>query len=933
MESLNFSSDLGGKLIVILQRLADSSLKVTDDVLLEKLLSAVRNEFSKSTKINNLDELINWFKSTLEVWADNPPPVNVLAFVIQLLGIFSGNEEIFKHMYSSLPYTPVYHIKDHINKNMNLKLAYIHLLSNTVDHKSGCQWIVYTKLWREVVDLLLSKSGLFIEREAISTLVKLLKNTDWEIDLLKEVLGAILEPLQIYRNEYQMGSGGENNPQLWKNKLEHISVSVLHAYSVIVETWVTSDIEKPNTAILKSEENELFWRSLVETSDSESLLEKVSIALTLHTLCTNYDLTNLAKAKEIPGRIFEIFKVLVKRKKISTVIKLAKYCQIFWNKVSSNNISETGDLESHFIIIQINPAFILLKKPKHEDAVFETFVSKICDLANENTIRLCYLIRDVVKYGEDEDVADYAFMGISSVSKNMETLNLNRAVLIFQSLAYILKMFTPGCCSFDEPITEEEMIKEQMLCRTREGLLSSILCALCTLIEKFKINWTEALESLCLLKLSSMLLSNPNLSPRLGVQTLSLIKLAISNFMAPNLVLLINDVKGTSFDYLLKNLYNKLHDQNWEVRDSCVEVIGIIAELSDSKYPAFQKMLLEGKYCELILSMSEGDAESYVRSSALRALSEMIRIESIRNQCLNNVDLISKISNIIRNESEGIVRREAALLAKELYESQSYRSNSLTSLYHTMGYAAVNDLHWEVKVNALFFWEKVIQKQFTDQGMIDGFFPSITFSKDNKKIVSLTADEIKLRLRKVLAELSNIGCLYVLITTLKDDYDFKVVQKSAQILTDLIEILKRYDLLEKQSVAPPSDKCSVKRKTSHEGSPEKKIVHTFPVGGIEEDEITKSNRIIQDIVNEFDVSLLENVYNPNRTINPSEIDNFSLKEIKPELFLNEIQNININSFLNAKRKWLLSREDDLNELLSDMLTLSVECETNILDCY
>lgn len=92
-----------------------------------------------------------------------------------------------------------------------------------------------------------------------------------------------------------------------------------------------------------------------------------------------------------------------------------------------------------------------------------------------------------------------------------------------------------------------------------------------------------------------------------------------------------------------------------------------------AEYPAFQKLLIQGKYCELILSMSEGDAESYVRSSALRTLSEMIKIESMRNQCLNNVNFISKISSIIRNESEGIVRREAALLAKDIFETQSYR--------------------------------------------------------------------------------------------------------------------------------------------------------------------------------------------------------------------------------------------------------------------
>jgi hypothetical protein len=84
-----------------------------------------------------------------------------------------------------------------------------------------------------------------------------------------------------------------------------------------------------------------------------------------------------------------------------------------------------------------------------------------------------------------------------------------------------------------------------------------------------------------------------------------------------------------------------------------------------------------------------------------------------------------------------------------------------------MAFAAVSDLHWEVKVNALQFWEKVIQRQMSDQGMIDGVFPSVTFSKENRKIVLLTEDEIKLRLNKVLGELARNRCLQVSVHKLR----------------------------------------------------------------------------------------------------------------------------------------------------------------------
>lgn len=81
---------------------------------------------------------------------------------------------------------------------------------------------------------------------------------------------------------------------------------------------------------------------------------------------------------------------------------------------------------------------------------------------------------------------------------------------------------------------------------------------------------------------------------------------------------------------------------------------------------------------------------------------------------------------------------------------------------NAMTVAAVLDLHWEVKVNALEFWKSFIKSHLTDQGMLDGHFPTVTFSKQNKKIVSLDAIEIKERLNKALDELSQQQCLGVI---------------------------------------------------------------------------------------------------------------------------------------------------------------------------
>lgn len=68
-------------------------------------------------------------------------------------------------------------------------------------------------------------------------------------------------------------------------------------------------------------------------------------------------------------------------------------------------------------------------------------------------------------------------------------------------------------CYEDDPMSDEEYEQARLLVVSGATLLSAILNAFCTLIEKFKIDWTKALESLCLLRFMSVLLDNPHLSP------------------------------------------------------------------------------------------------------------------------------------------------------------------------------------------------------------------------------------------------------------------------------------------------------------------------------------------------------------------------------------------------------------------------------------
>lgn len=109
-----------------------------------------------------------------------------------------------------------------------------------------------------------------------------------------------------------------------------------------------------------------------------------------------------------------------------------------------------------------------------------------------------------------------------------------------------------------------------------------------------------------------------------------------------------------------------------------------------------------------------------------------------------------------------------------------------------MSVAATIDLHWEVKKKALEFWQEIIWHCLQNQGMIDGQFPEVTFSKADRKIVTLNEHEIRRRLSKVLVELSKNGCLEVLMVVIQDDCDIDVVVKAVDVTKTIVALLNEY---------------------------------------------------------------------------------------------------------------------------------------------
>lgn len=311
---------------------------------------------------------------------------------------------------------------------------------------------------------------------------------------------------------------------------------------------------------------------------------------------------------------------------------------------------------------------------------------------------------------------------------------------------------------------------------------------------------------------------------------------------------------------------------------------------------------------------------------------------------------------MIKTEYEGVVRKEAVSLITCIYENQKFPSNQLDSIYEALSVVAIHDLFWEVKVKAIEFWHCVIKRQLQYQGVIDGTFPSVTFSKENKKIVTLTQKEITLRLTKVLAKLSTFGCLGVLLSSLEDGDDLLVVKKGVGVIKSLVEFLDKYNYyneLRQNHFGTIRSLSNESASSTGSASPSKSArmddnacswtkINKAVTKEDTNVEMLNSDDIIQSIVSAQDINLLSKAYENQMNVdadgtsiqtNEENEEYFKrLREITPEIFLDTIKTTDLNSLLQARTDWI-SQTESFSSLLNDMSYSLQAHESHDADCY
>lgn len=347
-----------------------------------------------------------------------------------------------------------------------------------------------------------------------------------------------------------------------------------------------------------------------------------------------------------------------------------------------------------------------------------------------------------------------------------------------------------------------------------------------------------------------------------------------------------------------------------------------------AEFPVFQNYLVEHEIPPLIYTISKNDSEAYVRESALKCISRMVNIDLIWENSIKKFDLEKEILEAICKEEEGIVRKEIVHLLTAMYENGRVSADN-PQLFSIMCECAVNDLYWEVKVQALKFWTSVIRRHFTNQGMIDGTFPQVTFSKEKKKIVTLTDKEIVLRIEKILSELSSCGCLAVLVHCLNDQCDMEVVKATVKLTKKLFNCFNKYDYINKMS--------STSETTSGQPTNDKPILLDSSESPAFVVDLKTMESVIDSITSTDDINLLAfNYQNQNngqisegRTVDVNYYKEFA--KVTPLEFINKVKIIDIDKLVSIKDDWVKETES-FSSLLDDMLSGVSGFQANV-DCY
>lgn len=928
----------------LFKALLQPEFQVKSEYYLSNLLSHLSGKENPDLGIALLKLPIvkTWVSRAVSHWQFSDKPSSaLLSFTLNLTALLSKQESDFIDLKLNNTYERLFKLCELSHRNNSItpsmKLAYIKVINSCLDHRSGIDWVLATECWMHCLTISLATDTIYIVREGQEFIYKLLKATiSVDEQIVHSIVDAILSRLQKALTK-ECATFVQVEDELLVANLRPIVKLLVRLQQLIIDDalFKCGDFRIPRIFISKNLENAISG-IIILARNRDFLYELYNIIFHIYFFELYIKTTTEKFAQqdvtELKQKILNIMSSLINQSEIPNVVRLSHLGHERWNLLRDRlppmekrtNNRAPFNFQNELVIFQTLPIFSVCfvhykftYSDLENDDIRDDFFNKIVSMMSEPSLRLAYNWRN--KVTSQVEAFDNGKLAIMLSLQSLPYFTKEGAIATFQILVYNANDLVKA---INKNFISGETINKNV------GYFIALLDAMGTFINKFDITWRDSVETICVTSCILELLKCNCLSPRVVVEALKLVKLSIARFLSPNLVLLVEIKDDTTMTALGTMICAKLYDIEWEVRDSALELVHTIANISNAKYPSYQGMLINMEIVQLTLTMSCSDSEAFVRASAIKCLQEMIQVKAIWTNILVNEDLPNKMIYILRNESEGIVRTQASALMRYIFEYQSFPSEQMDDIYEAMCAAVTKDLHWEVKTNALDFWAKVILNHLQDQGFIDGKFPTVTFSKENRKIVTLTDKEVKTRLQKVLHKLSLNGCLGAFVSAFNDDCDLEVVKKSLAKTKKVATILNMYNLKSDNfdEVAPTM--APISQQGRHNLSEATSTSSTFDF----------TDEILNAIVESDDLSLLQDVFNSKINTPSSNIDASTSKVIvTPKEYVDFVQQ-DLDQILQQKIIWR-NNMNNIDSLVNDMLKSYLDHESgtnqfnNYMDCY
>ncbi|XP_019755015.2 uncharacterized protein LOC109533940 isoform X1 [Dendroctonus ponderosae] len=730
----------------------------------------------------------------LSYWPSSKQKLLALA----LAAYVSRNEKNFVQLNSNGTYKALIEMAE-ISKPATtclVKIRYLDMLCSFFEHEAGVRWSLETNYWTKMYDLIAEcqQISYCIAQKVYCILSKFLQKTSNQapkvcIHVIKQMIQTLIEV------------SSRNVPKTKTQPMELIDPkdynNLLPSITCLVET-LERLLSSPGTDTLK-----YFIKMQVrEATDTLAILSKdTEFSLQVNRILiilSFYEMTELFDGIKVvnhdPIALSGFLKIIereLKKSHLKTIFELYYYAQKYWKNVSRIMPQyflkgKVVNIEDELMSFQVEPIIIIAEKllgvpQTSEEELRHCYLADILNMSSANSVSLAYEIREQLT----KEPLDIEITALNCLIKSKPLYCRKNLAVVFQALTYSLRDFIKYMKKNPD---KGELDHDHLLA---EALLEAILAYL----ENFDLSWRESIGSIELAHLVyEFLCYSARWPSEVVLKSLKTLNITISKHMSPYMALLVDTTQYSYLNDLGSMLFNKSLNSNCEVRNAALTVVCTICQKVNKGFSSFKKILEETLSHDLIMSMALTDSDASVRATALKCLQQMLVMEDIGNT-LFSYGFIDKILQLVSQEQEAIVIREAITLIGQIYQCDCNSEEANRKIYKVMVKVALRENNYDVQEQAVKFWDQVTKKLLEKQGMSDDVFPSVIFSKEHKKIIRLNDKEIRKRLFQALDGMSKSGCFSVFHCILRNENTPKqVFGTTVAIVTKLLRLLQQYEV-------------------------------------------------------------------------------------------------------------------------------------------